>query len=165
MALDVLDLDDGVVDENAGDERDREKADEIEREAHQVHRPEGGDGRQRQGDRGDGRGAPVAQEQKHHDDGQERALVEGLHRGFVIAEGGGDAVVDLGEGDVRVGRGELGDRLGRAVGDRRVGGALGAVDREGDDRLAVEPGEGARLLPIVDDLAEFGEAQLPPARS
>ena len=62
VADDVLDLDDGVVDQDAGDEGDGEQADEVEREAHRVHRPEGRDDRQRQGDGGDQRGAPVAQE-------------------------------------------------------------------------------------------------------
>ena len=57
VAHDVLDLDDGVVDEDADDERDAEQAHEVQREAEQRHGPEGRDGRQRQGDRGDERRA------------------------------------------------------------------------------------------------------------
>ena len=69
VADDVLDLDDRVVDQNAGDERDREQAHEVEREADRVHRPEGRNDRQRQRNCGDQRGAPVAQEDEHDDDG------------------------------------------------------------------------------------------------
>ena len=39
VAHDVLDLDDGVVDQDARDDGDGEQADEIEREARDVHAP------------------------------------------------------------------------------------------------------------------------------
>ena len=53
VAHDVLDLDDGVVDQDAGDDGDGEQADEVEREAGRVERPEGRDDGERQGDGGD----------------------------------------------------------------------------------------------------------------
>jgi len=40
VADDVLDLDDGVVDQDARRQRDRQERDEVEREAENVHRPE-----------------------------------------------------------------------------------------------------------------------------
>jgi hypothetical protein len=60
VAHDVLDLYDGVVDQNAGDEGDAEQAHQVEREAQDRHSPEGRDGGQRQGDRRDKRRAHVA---------------------------------------------------------------------------------------------------------
>ena len=98
MAHDVLDLDDGVVDENAGHQRDREQAHEVEREADRIHSPEGRNDRERQRDRGDQSGAQVAQEDEHDDDGQSRALDQRLHRRMIIAELVVDLGVDLGEG-------------------------------------------------------------------
>ena len=74
MAHDVLDLDDGVVDQDAGDDGDGEQADEIQREARRIEGPEGGDDRQRQGDGGDQRRAPVTQEDEDDDDGENGAL-------------------------------------------------------------------------------------------
>ncbi len=68
VAHDVLDLDDGVVDQNAGRQRDGEEADEVQREAEQVHHPERREDRQRQRDRGDDGGPQVAQEEQHDDD-------------------------------------------------------------------------------------------------
>ena len=58
VAHDVLDLDDGVVDQDAGDDGDGEQADEVEREAGCVDRPECRDDGQRQRDGGDQRRAP-----------------------------------------------------------------------------------------------------------
>ena len=52
MTHDILDLDNRVVDENASDDGDGEQADQIEREAQHIHRPEGRDGGQRQRDGG-----------------------------------------------------------------------------------------------------------------
>ncbi len=79
VAHDVLDLDDGVVDEDAGDDGDGQQADQVEREAGHVERPEGRDDGQRQRDRRNQCGAPVAQEDEDHDDGQDGALDHGLH--------------------------------------------------------------------------------------
>ena len=86
VADDVLDLDDGVVDQDAGDERDREQADEVEREAERVHGPEGRKHRERDGDRRDQGRAPVPQEQEHDEHGEQRALDQRVHRRFVVAD-------------------------------------------------------------------------------
>ena len=102
MADDVLDLDDRVVDQNAGHERDREQAHEVEREADRVHRPEGRNDRKRQRDRGDERGAQIAQEDEHDDDGEQRALDQRLHGRMIIADLAVDLGVDLGEFHLRM---------------------------------------------------------------
>ena len=51
MAHDVFDLDDRVIDQNAGDQRNREQAHEIERKAHHRDCPERRDDGERQGNR------------------------------------------------------------------------------------------------------------------
>ena len=102
VAHDVLDLDDGVVDQDAGDDGDGEQADEIEREARRVERPEGRNDGERQGDGGDERGAPVAQEDENDDDGQDGALDHRLHGRVVGAERVDDHRVDQLQLDVGV---------------------------------------------------------------
>ena len=79
MAHDILDLDDRVVDEDAGAERDRQQAHHIEREAEDVHDPERRQDRQRQGDRGDDGRPQSRRNRKHHDHGERGAFVERMH--------------------------------------------------------------------------------------
>ncbi len=160
MADDVLDLDDGVVDENTRRQRDGEEGDEVEREAEQVHRPERREDRQRQRDRGDDRGPDVAQEQQHDDDGEDRALEQGGDRRLVIALGEFDRGVDQLEVDVGIGRLQRVDALLHGGGDHHVAGALGALDAERHHRLAVEAGKGAAVGDGVGDGAEIVEAHL-----
>ena len=83
-------------------ERDREQAHHVEREAEDVHDPESWKDRQRQGDRRDDGGSEVTQEQEHHDDREDGALVEGMHRRVVVAERVGDRGIDQLELDLRV---------------------------------------------------------------
>ncbi len=103
VAHDVLDLDDCVVDENAGRERDAEQADEIERKSHRADGPERRDRRKRQRNRRNQRRANVAQEEEHDKDGEHRALDERFHRRDVVAPRIGDGIVDLRELDVGIG--------------------------------------------------------------
>ena len=103
VAHDVLDLDDGIVDENAGAERDRQKAHEVEREPKHVHHPERGKDGQRQRNRDDHRRPQVAQEQQHDDDGQRRAFEQRIDGRLIIARGEVDRGVDQLEIDVGIG--------------------------------------------------------------
>ncbi len=64
VALHVFDDDDGVVDHEAGGQRDAEQRERIDGEAENADEREGADQRNRDGDRGDKRGAPVLQEEK-----------------------------------------------------------------------------------------------------
>jgi hypothetical protein len=96
VALDVLDLDDGVVDEDADHEREGQQRHRVEREAHQVHHGVRRDHRQGQCHGGHEGGAPVAQKQEHDEDGQRGALVEQQHRALVILDDGRDEVDGLG---------------------------------------------------------------------
>ena len=74
------------------------------------------------------------------------ALDQRLHRRLVVAARVGDGVVDLGRGGRPGTACRSSAMLGvDDVGDRQLARALGAEDGEGDDRLAVEAGEGARL--------------------
>ncbi|MHC2689003.1 NTP pyrophosphatase (non-canonical NTP hydrolase) [Bradyrhizobium liaoningense] len=157
---DVLDLDDGIVDENAGRQRDGEKADEVQREAEQVHRPERREDRQRQRDRGDDGRAQVAQEQQHDDDGEDGAFEQGRDRRVVVAVGVFDRGVDHLQIDVGIGRLERVDALLHGFGDLHVAGALGTLDAERNHRLAIEAGEGAAVGDGVGDGAEIVEPDL-----
>ena len=87
VAHDIFDLDDRVVDQNAGAERNRQEADEVEREAQQIHHPERREDRQRQRDRGNNGCAQVAQEQEHHDHRERGAFEQRVDRSFVVAVG------------------------------------------------------------------------------
>ena len=124
MANDVLDLDDGVVDKDTGRQRDGEEADEVQRKAENIHRPERREDRQRQRDRGDDGGPDIAQEQKHDHDGQDRAFEQGRDRRFVIALGEFDGGVDQLEVDFGVGDFQGVDALLHGGGDHHVAGAL-----------------------------------------
>ncbi len=104
VADDVLDLDDGVVDQNTRRQRDGEERDQVQRETEQVHHPERREDRQRQRDRGDDGGSHIAQEDQHDDDGKDRALEQGRDRRFVIALGEVDRGVDQLQVDVGIGR-------------------------------------------------------------
>ena len=72
-AIDVLQHDDRVVDDDADRQRQREHRHGVQREAHVPHQPERGDDRRRNRDRRDDRRAQVGEEQQHDERGQERA--------------------------------------------------------------------------------------------
>ena len=65
VAHDVLDHDDGVVDDEAGADGQRHQRQVVEGEAAEAHHREGGDQRYGQRHAGDDGGAPGAQEHQH----------------------------------------------------------------------------------------------------
>ena len=160
VAHDVLDLDDGVVDQDAGRQRDGEEADQVQRKSEHVHRPERREDRQRQRDRDDDGGADVAQEQQYDDDREDGAFEQGRNRGFIIALGEVHRGVDQLEVDVGIGGLQHLDALLHGGGDDHVAGALGALDAERHHRFAVEAREGAAVGDGVGDGAEVVEANL-----
>ena len=72
-AEDVLQHHDRVVDDDADRERERQHGQHVEREAHVPDQREGGDDRGRNRDGGDHRRAEIAEEQPHHDGGENGA--------------------------------------------------------------------------------------------
>ena len=72
MAGNVLQHDDGVVDDEAGRNRQRHQRQIVEAEAQQIHRAERADDRHRHGDAGDRGGAQIAQEDEDDERHQER---------------------------------------------------------------------------------------------
>ena len=164
VAHDVLDLDDGVVDQNTGRKRDGEKADEVQRESEKVHRPERREDRQRQRDRGNDGRADIAQEPKHDDDGENGALEQRRDRGFVIALGEIHRGVDQLEIDIGIGDFQRVDALLHGCCDHHVAGALGALDAERHHRLAVEARKGAAIGDGVGDGTEIVEPHLAAAK-
>ncbi len=158
MANDVLDHDDGVVDDEAGADGQRHQRQIVEREAAEPHHAEGRDQRQRQCDAGDDGGADGAQEDQHdqHDqhDAEHQRELHVVDRG---ADGVG-AVID--DGELSAGR-------HRAPQPRQFGPhALHGLDHIGaglalhvdDDRgLALIPGADFGVLQAFDDVGDVAE--------
>ena len=76
VAHDVLDHDDGVVDDEADGDGHRHQGEVVDAVAQRIHHGEGGDQRQRHGDRGDDGRPEVPQEDQddhdHQGDGQDQ---------------------------------------------------------------------------------------------
>ncbi len=78
---DVFDHDDGVINDDAHGERERHEADHVQREIRDPHDAEGGDDGRGNRQRGDERGAAIAEEKQHDERGEDRAEDEVLlHR-------------------------------------------------------------------------------------
>ena len=94
-ALDVLDHDDGVVDDDADRQHHREQRYGVGGIAHRQQHREGADQADRHRDRGDDRGAEAAEEQEHHDhdqhEGHDQRLQHLVNR---VADEGRRVVVD-----------------------------------------------------------------------
>ena len=163
VASDVLDLDDGIVHQDAHHQSQGQQGDGVEGEAEPVHAQEGGNHRQGQGQGGDEGGAPVAQEPPHHQHGQQGALVEQLHGAVEVLLDGGHVVVGVGEAQLRVGGLQFGHGLHHAFRHRDLAGAPGARDFEADHRLAVEQGHRAALGGGVGDGGDALQAHAAPA--
>ena len=139
-ALDVLHHDDGVVDDNADGEHQREQRHGIGRIADEQHHREGADDRDRHRKQRDQRGAPFAQEQEHHH-GNEN---DGRHqRANDLLDGRADkdrGVPEHGLSEVaRKARREPAHGVANAAGDLDRIGAWGLVDADRGCRGAVEP--------------------------
>ena len=138
MADDVLDFDDGVIHQNADYQRQGEQGDTIDGKTQQIDAAEGGqDGEGQGGGRNQG-GAPVAQEEPDHQDGQQGAFIEQLHGAVVVIHHRGDKVERFVDADIGV----LGPQLVELVAHTRhhihFTGPLAAHYLEGDYRLAIQ---------------------------
>ena len=67
VARDVFEHDNGVVDDEAGRDRQRHQREIVEAETKHIHGPEGADDRDRHGDAWNGRGAKITQEHEDHE--------------------------------------------------------------------------------------------------
>ena len=95
VAHDVLDHDDGIIDHEAGADRQRHERQIIERKAAEPHDAEGRDNRQGQRDAGDDGGAHGAQENEHDGNDQRHAQDKReLHVADRRADTGGCVVHD-----------------------------------------------------------------------
>ena len=96
VAGDVLDDDDGVVDDEAGGDGERHEGEIVQRVAEQVHHAEGAEQRERNGDRRDERRAAFAKEDEddedHEQDGDDERARDVVDRG---ADGAGAVEHDL----------------------------------------------------------------------
>jgi hypothetical protein len=128
-----------------------------------MHR-EGRDQRHRDGDGRQQGGAPVAQEQQHHQYGQDRADDQRFHRGDValldIFHVRGD-LLDLELGVLLV---ELLDGLADLLGGLDFRSAARADHAEGHHLLAVIASARAGFGPVVGDRAQVGQAHGAAAR-
>ena len=155
MAHDVLEHDDGVVDDEADRQRDGEQRYVVDRIAEHVHEGESADQRDRQGERGDQRRRQRLQEQKDdEDDEHDRDGERLLHVVHGIADRFGTIVDDRdvdGGGKLRL----VARQVGLDLIDHldRVGVGL-AIDGENDRALVAEPGGD---LVIVDAVLDVGD--------
>ncbi len=138
VAHDVFDLDDGIIDQDAHHERHRKQGHDIEREAHQVHRGKGRNGRQRQRGRRDKGGPAIAQEQPDDEHGQGRAFDEQTHRAFIVLDHRIDEIEGFRDLDIRMLGLQLAQRGEHGIGHLDLARALAARDFKADHRLAVE---------------------------
>ena len=183
VPLHVFEHDDGVVDHDADGKHKAEHGQGIDGEPKGIHareRPHDGHGH---GEAGDQRGAPVLEEQEHHEEHQHHRLEQRLHH--------------LLDGNLHEGRGIVGDAVGHAHGERlgqflhlgldHFGGGEGvrarrkvnadghsfeavvlahkivALRAEFDGRHVLEAEDGAVRLRAEDDVAELfrgGQAAL-----
>ena len=123
VALHVLDDHDGVVDHQAGGQRDAEEGERVDGEAEELDEGEGADERDRNGDGGNDGGAPVEQEEEDDGDDDDDGLAEGdQHFADRVADDGGGVEGDGVFQARRKALGELGERgLGSAIHVERVG--------------------------------------------
>ena len=152
VTCDVFQDDDGVIDHEAGRDRQRHQRQIIEAVADQVHGAEGGDQRHRDRDDGDKRGPQVPQEREDHDDHQQHGEDQGA---LDVAQRGADGrrTVDA-QCDIdgrRNGCPELRQQCLYEIDGRDDVGAWLPVQDDQNCRLAIgKPGVAEILHPIGD---------------
>ena len=163
MPHDILDLHDRIVDQHPRDQPQRQQRQGVEGKAQQIHRPEGRDRRERNGQRRDHRRPPVAQEEEHHHHCEDRPLDHRADRAVVLRFGITDRAEQLGEVDLAAALGlDLLHLVHRAIVDRDVTGPARAGDAESDDLLALELGNRLDLRIGILDRRHVGQLDRPP---
>ena len=159
VAHDVLEHDDGVIDDEADAERNRHQREIVERVVEHPHDGEGADDRHGQREARDDRRGEVAQEQENHqhdqEDGEQQRELHVVDRGAnrfgIVAE----------RADVQRGRHfrlERGNQAHHVVDDLHGVGPGLTLDREHDRWLAVGPSGGLVVLHAVEHPTNVVEA-------
>src|ERR1700676_423993 len=139
MALDVFDNDDGVVDYQAGGERNAEQRQRVDGEAEQLDERECANERDRNRDRGDDGGTPVLEENEDDQNDEKDGRAEGRD---YVSDGFADCVGDI-EGNLILHAGRK--VFGKAI---EFGKALAMnVERVGGGKLS--NAEANRVAPVV----------------
>ena len=112
---------------------------------------------------GNDRGAPVTQEQEHHDDGEQGTFDHGRHRALILRLGIIDAVEESREFDTWIFFFDLGDFHHRIIKDRDVGRAFCTGHAECDDLFATCKRHRALLAVAVGDFGDVGKFDVTPA--
>src|SRR5690606_41593682 len=111
MTLDVLDLDNRVIHQDADRNGERQQRERVERVAQPIHRRERRQDGQRQRRRRNQGRAPIAQKQEYDDDREKRAFVEHRHRPVELLQRIGDRARHQFELERRIGRLQTSERL------------------------------------------------------
>ena len=159
MALDVLDLDDRIIDQDAHHQCQRQQGHGIERKTEERHAQKRRDHRQRQRRGTHQRCTPVAQEGPDHDHREQCAFIEQHHRAVeVLAHRRG--VVDRAR-KTQIGvRGlHLGHHRGHALADVELARTAVSHHFDRDHRFAVEERHRAALGNRVGDDRDIGQPQ------
>ena len=161
---DILDLDDRVIHQHTGHQRQGQHADRIEGEIHRVHEREGRDRRQRDGERGDRGRAPVAQEHQHDEHCEHRAFDHRRERRAIALTGvlhGSEHADDADIGVLGLDDGDLGlDAIER----RHIRGTARLRDAEIYGGSAVEPLDGPAFRHRVAHLRKVRQTHQGAAR-
>ena len=128
MAHDILDFDDGIIDQNARHKAEREHGNLVQAEAQKLHKPEGWDRRQRNCDGRNDRCPPISEEKPDDQNGQNGAFNHCRKRRFILRLGIVDRGVELGKVDFWIFFLDLAELYPDSIIDLDVGRALGALN-------------------------------------
>ena len=141
-----------------GDQRQREQRQEVQIDPDHTHEPEGGDRGERDGHRGNDRGADVLKEQEDDQDGEDRALDQRENRAVILVGGVIDGVGDLDEVDLRIFLLDLAQLLPGRVVNGEVGMAARALMLKLTTGLPLSIASERCSDIAVADRAEVGQA-------
>ena len=161
MALHVFDDDDGVVDDEAGGQRDAEERERVDGEAEDLDEREGADERDGDGDGGNDGGAPVLQEEEDDDDDDDDGFADGGHD-FVdgVADDGGGVDGDDALHARREGLLQLGENGAAFFVDVEGVGVRELLDADADSVAAGEAGAVEFEVGVVVFGAQLGAADV-----
>ncbi len=154
MPVDVLEDDDGVVDDPADGDRQPAQGHDVDRDAGNEHERKRGHDRDGNADGGDQRGPQAHQEEEDRQDREERAEAALAHEAVARLDDEGREVLNRGVGE-GAGLGQLVETLLDALDHVDGVGVAGLGHGENQRGLAVELGVARRL-----DVHEIDRAQL-----